>query len=255
MENPAPETGKLSPMERIEQAVQLEHSRRRRMLRLYSVLLLVPIGIFIVLLVFGRSDRQTLEQAVDMRVKPVEAQYQAIQPALDSIHGLDTILPRVNRAAQYFDTQAARLSSLARTQESLTQAVAGIPEQIRMIDGRLQQFDALRTDVPRIREQLTHLQSNLTDIRALQDRLGMELNRQDRAIKALGDPTVLRQRMDVLEHRLDSMGRTRTLPRPVPQPGPVDSSRLMRRPPSAPIPPQLRVRPSDSSSVRPDSSR
>lgn len=155
-------------------------------------LLAVPLLIFGAILKYGRSDRELVERAVDARVKPVEVQYQAIQPALNRVHGLDSLLPSMNRAARRLDEQAERLHAVDLALRSVQ--VAQRPD----------------TSLPRIQQQLTRLESTLGELRVLQGRLGEQLDRQDRTIRAL-DPAAVLRRLNVLEGRVDSL-RVRRIP-------------------------------------------
>jgi hypothetical protein len=188
MTTPNPEASDFAPMQRLAQAVQREQTRRERLGRLYIALLAVPLVILGAFLMYGRSDREVIERAVESRVKPVEIQYQTVQSALGSVRDLDTILPRLNRTARRLDEQFAQMATVARMQDSLVRGV-----------------------------QVSRLDSSISELRAVQRRLSEQLARQDQIIRALGDPRTLQRRLDVLEGRVDSLRRlTRTPTRAVP---------------------------------------
>jgi chromosome segregation ATPase len=171
------------------------------------VLLAVPLLIFGAILKYGRSDREVVDRAVDSRVKPVEAQYEAIQPALRAARGLDSVLPQVNRAARRLDEQADALSTVVRRQDELTRAVAAVPVRMDAVEVELRSVRAAQrpdTSLPHVQQQLTRLESTLGELRALQGRLGEQLDRQDRTIRAL-DPSAVLRRLNVLEGRVDSL--------------------------------------------------
>lgn len=207
MTTPHPEAGPSNPLERIAQAVRVEQLRRRWWARFYMALLAVPLLIFGAILKYGRSDREVVDRAVDRRVKPVEAQYQAIQPALSAVRGLDSVLPRVNHAARRLDEQADALSAVVRRQDELTRAVAAVPVRMDAVEVALRSVQTAQRDtsVLRIQQQLTRLESTLGELRVQQRRLGEQLDRQDRTIRVLGDPATVLRRLNALEGKVDSL--------------------------------------------------
>lgn len=115
-----------APSSRIESAVERELARRRRLLRLYLLLLLVPLGLAAWFLLAGRSDHELFRRTVEARVAPVEEHYRQIAPKLDQVETLDQALPVVERAAEQLQAQEKEVKTLRQQVQEITPAVQEI---------------------------------------------------------------------------------------------------------------------------------
>jgi len=119
--------------EKIELAVQREMARRRRLLRLYLALLLIPVGAAVWFVAAGRTDRDFVQQAVKAGVAPVEQRYSEIAPKLDQVHELDQVLPAVRSAAHEVQAQKEQVSALAQTQDQLRLQLNDVTSNVRAL--------------------------------------------------------------------------------------------------------------------------
>jgi len=102
---------------RIEQTVARDLARRRRMIRVYLALLIVPLAVAAAFMLFGRTDREVVEQEVEQQVAPVWQSYREIEPMLTEVRGVDE-----------------RIESYERGQSDLEQRVAAVAAQVRELE-------------------------------------------------------------------------------------------------------------------------
>jgi chromosome segregation ATPase len=148
--------------DRIENAVGRELARRRRLLRLYLLLLLVPLGVAAWFLVAGRSDQESFRQAVEDRVAPVEQSYERIAPKLKQVESFDEALPIVQQAAEQLKTQEKQVATLQQQVEEIgasqtimmrTIEPAGevneLSNRLKKVEGSLQSIQAQQSEIQR----------------------------------------------------------------------------------------------------------
>ncbi len=145
---------------RIENAVERELARRRRLLRFYLLLLLVPLGLAAWFLAAGRSDHESVRQTLDMRVAPVEERYAEIAPKLDQVEGLNEALPIVRKAAAQLQAQEKQVETLEQQVKEIVPAVKEIEANQASQDSLLR--TALASKPPS--EELNRLSARLTDM-------------------------------------------------------------------------------------------
>lgn len=154
--------------ERIELAVQREMARRRRLLRLYLLLLLIPLGVAAWFLAAGRSDRAAVEQAVES----------SVGPRLAELKQLGEALPAVQNAAREVQAQKARVSALAQGQETLQQQVTSVASDVKSLEPRVRALQVQPPpDVTLQREvgaRLDELAKNVKELRQGQDSLALQ---------------------------------------------------------------------------------
>lgn len=165
--------------ERIENTVEREMARRRRLLRLYLLLMLVPLGLAAWFLAAGRSDQETLRQTVEARVAPVEQSYERIAPKLEQVESFDEALPIVEQAAKQLQEQEKQVAALQ-------QQVQDIVPEMREI--RASQTTILRTIEPagelkELSDRLMTIEGRLKNVQAQQSEIQRDL-------------TVVQQRID-----------------------------------------------------------
>jgi DNA repair exonuclease SbcCD ATPase subunit len=194
------------PSGRIENAVERELARRRRLLRLYLLLLLVPLGLAAWFLAFGRSDQEIVHQTVEQRVAPVEARYEQIAPKLEQVESLDKTLPVVQQAAKQLQAQGKQVETLRQQVQEIAPAVQQIQAQQRQVatlQQRVQEIEpavkqvqadqvALRRtmetpgDVKELTARLAAMERNIADVEARQ----VQVQRDLRAVQLKVDKPV-----------------------------------------------------------------
>lgn len=164
---------------RIELAVQREMARRRRLMRLYLLLLLIPLGVAGWFVAAGRSDRQIVRQEVREQVAPVAQRYAEIAPKLEQVKGLGELLPAVQSAALAVEAQKTQVSALVKSQETLRQQVTAVSSNVQEL-------------VPQVRALSAQPES-----RGLQRELGARVDELTKSVKDLRlsqDGVLLQQR-------------------------------------------------------------
>ena len=157
--------------DRIENAIERELARRRRLLRLYLLLLLVPLGLAAWFLVAGRSDHETFRQTLEARVAPVEQRYEQIAPKLEQVESLDQALPVVRQAAKQLQEQEKQV-------ETLQDRVDRIEPEVQEIQA--DQAALLRTvqpdgEVEELAERLRRVEGSLKSVQAQQSEIQRDL--------------------------------------------------------------------------------
>jgi ABC-type Fe3+-citrate transport system substrate-binding protein len=160
-----------SAPDRIENAVERELARRRRLLRLYLLLLLVPLGLAAWFLVAGRSDHKILRETVEQRVAPVEKRYERIAPKLERVERLDEDLVVVQQAAEQLQAQEKQVETLQRQVQEIAPAVREIQASqtslLRTVQsaGELKELSArlaeMETSIARVQARQIEVQRDL----------------------------------------------------------------------------------------------
>ena len=165
--------------DRIELAVQRELARRRRLMTLYVLLLLIPLGVGGWLIAAGHLDESVMQQTVwrevETRVAPVEQHYQEIAPKLQQVQDLDKVLPEVKSAARQVDAQRIQVEKLAHGQEQLQQQVSNVASGVEKLAPQIQQIQERSMRAPENAEahrgldaRLGALERNVNDLRQTQ---------------------------------------------------------------------------------------
>lgn len=157
-----------APPSRIENAVERELARRRRLLRLYLLLLLIPLGLAVWFLLTGRSDHELVRQTVEERVAPVEQRYQQIAPKLDQVETLDRSLPVVEKAAQQLQAQEKQVETLRQEVRAIQPAV----EEIRATQASLSRSSD-SGEVKELATRLAAVEKDLAGYQQLSTRLAV----------------------------------------------------------------------------------
>lgn len=157
--------------DRIENAVERELARRRRLLRLYLLLLLVPLGLAAWFLVAGRSDHEIFRQTVEDRVAPVEQRYEQIAPRLEQVESLDEALPVVRQAAKQLQEQEKQVETLQDQVEEIVPAMREIQTQQASILRTVQPAGELKE----LSDRLMRVERSLTSVQAQQSEIQRDL--------------------------------------------------------------------------------
>jgi len=181
----------------VEEAVEREITRRRQLLYTFTILLLVPIGVGIVFLRYGRSDRKLVAREVQQEVAPLQDLLNSTQKATSDLDGQ---LSAANAKIGVTQDQAKRASEVAAAalRDSATMSstlkgelaakanytdvnvlgntVIGVREDIQSLDskvgGVLTDLDATRNNLQMARNELgTLIAGNHSEVEQLR-RLG-----------------------------------------------------------------------------------
>jgi chromosome segregation ATPase len=186
---------------RIERTVAREMAHRQRLLRLYLLLLVVPLGVAAWFVVAGRSDRQLVQQEVAARVAPVEASYRTIAPKLEQVAELDRVLPVVTGAAEKIDAQRAEVAELGRSQQALAGRVESLSATLGSTDpGSRGEIKSLSDQVTGLQQTVERFARSTPDLGDLRERL----DRQDRQLSEIaGEQKSLRGTLQDLRVRFE----------------------------------------------------
>jgi len=125
--NGEPEGYAATRTSRIEQTVARDLARRRRMVRAYLALLIVPLAVAAAFLVFGRTDRRVVEEEVEEQVAPVWQSYREIEPMLTEVRGVGELLPSIRGVDE-------RIERYERGQSELSERVAAVAADVRELE-------------------------------------------------------------------------------------------------------------------------
>lgn len=115
-----------------------EVARRRRLIRTYLALLVVPLAAVAALLLFGRTDRAVVEQEIDQRVRPVEETYSRIEPMLDEVRQVG--VPELRAAGD-------RFRGYERGQSELSEQVEQVAAEIERLRPAVQEATEIRAEM------------------------------------------------------------------------------------------------------------
>jgi chromosome segregation ATPase len=176
------------PPSRIESTVERELARRRRLLRLYLLLLLVPLGLAAWFLLAGRSDQDLFRRTVEERVAPVEERYRQIAPKLDQVETLDQVLPVVARAAEQLQAQQREVKTLRQQVREITPVVqeirdnqaslvrgAGSAGEVKELAARLAAMEKDLQGYQQLSAQLVRQEERLAGIERQQRQVAIDL--------------------------------------------------------------------------------
>ena len=136
---------------RIEDAVEREMRHRKRLLMLYAVLLLIPIGIAVLYLTRGVTERDIVRREVQTGLAPMQ----------DTIRRAEPALQQVRQAADQISEQQARIEAFGEQQRALA-------DQIRPLSEKLPEIEEVRVRLDQISEQAD---ANRLEMRRLNERV------------------------------------------------------------------------------------
>jgi chromosome segregation ATPase len=149
---------------RIEATVQRDLARRRRLVRLYLALLVVPLAVAARLMLFGRSERAAVDQAAEKAVDAKVARLAPMGAALEREWA--SLAPRIRGVDE-------RFASYERGQEELAEQVSEVSAEVRQIEPALADAREVKAEVDRLRRDYSAQQRELTlKVEALGTRIG-----------------------------------------------------------------------------------
>jgi DNA repair exonuclease SbcCD ATPase subunit len=207
--------------ERIEAAVQRELARRRRLMVLYLLLLLIPLGVGGWFIATGRSDQMADQAAVQQAVRhevasqvaPVEQRSQEIATKLRQVQDLDKVLPEVQSAARQLDAQKIQVEELAQSQQGLQKQVTQVADGVAKLAPQIQQIRVLSVSAPdpaeahhgldarldKLERSLNEVQQTQGGLAEQQKTIAVRLEQLQRVPLAVADVEKLDARLRALE--------------------------------------------------------
>lgn len=152
--------------ESITAVVKRENRRRKRLLLLIMALFTATIGIGILLLVYGRSDAEVIDQEVTRRVSPVQESYNQVKPRLDQIQNVGAILDEVSRVRQDFNQRLEVLNNISARQDKQDQQLAGLNESQKKLADEVPAVRTRLQEIEPVITQVSPLTSSLQDVRS-----------------------------------------------------------------------------------------
>jgi chromosome segregation ATPase len=184
----------------VERAVEREMRRQKYFSLLFTVLLLIPLGLAGYYFVSGRTDRQVVREEIAQRVEPVEKIAREAQPAL----------AEVKSAAAAVREQQRRVESLVQGQEEVRTQVTQLSEAVPRLEATLAHAQEVSTRLIELRSTLEAQDARLAAVAKEQERIGGEL--KDLAARTERVPQA--DRFDELRRQLESLdGRVTRLDR------------------------------------------
>jgi len=183
---------------RVERAVEREMRRQIILAVLFTVLLLVPLGLAGFYFVFGRTDRQVVRDEVERRVEPVARMARDAQPALAEIQ---TTAAAVRAQQAAVEEQRGRVDTLVQDQEHVRSQVLQLSEHVPQLEASLVEARQVGAGVAELRATLDTQGRRLGEIAEAQANIAREQARINGDVRVLSD-RVNRLPLDRLE-RLD----------------------------------------------------
>jgi DNA repair ATPase RecN len=171
---------------------------------LFTVLLLVPLGLAGFYFVFGRTDRQVVQEEVERRVEPVEKMARDAQPALAEIQ-TTTAAVRAQQAA--VQDQQQRVDALVQDQENVRTQVTQLSEQVPRLEASLVEAREIGDRVTDIRATLDAQGRRLGEVAEAQAKIARDQERINGDVRVLSD-RVNRfplERLEQLDRRFDQL--------------------------------------------------
>lgn len=203
--------------ERIRRRAEQEATRQSRTLWFYAALSLVPIGVGVLFLNYGRLDRAQVQSDVAEQVRPVQADVtkiatavEAVKPAIEEVKQLGRLATDIKQVG----VLAAELKGAASTLETQGQQLVDLSTRVSTSEERQQQlallgeqFTAMKSEqvtmLRRVEERQSAIQADLVRLRVQVDK------------SSLGDPRVpdLLARLTGIEKRVVPLEKERLIMR------------------------------------------
>jgi hypothetical protein len=174
--------------------VERETRRRKRLLRFYLMLLIIPVALAIVILVFGRSDRRVVMDEIKAQTPPIVQREvgEQIRPTIETevqkqiSEPLTQIDTKINEVAQTKVSQeeiskiqgenaalrnelSVKIDEVDKTKasrEDVTKTVQQGNDAIRKeVNNRFVQSDVSREDINQLREENKELRTELNNVK------------------------------------------------------------------------------------------
>jgi len=155
----------------IAAVVDKELDRRRRLLRLFTVLLAVPLLAALGFAFFGRSDAQMVQQEVQNQVAPVKKELaglpdlKEIKATQERVSGLPARFESLSQTVQQVDfVQKNQLVPDINQLKAFQDRVSGLPAQVASLQAGAQDVNELRTRVEQYRAESSKQAQRLNNL-------------------------------------------------------------------------------------------
>ncbi|HEX7183540.1 MAG TPA: hypothetical protein VF756_17025 [Thermoanaerobaculia bacterium] len=168
-----------APSSRIESAVERELARRRRLLRLYVLLLFIPLGVAAWFLFSAGSEMRT-QEVLDDRLDQVQERYEQIAPKLDQVETFDKALPVVQQAAEQLQAQEKQVETLQRQVQAVSsnvQEIAPVVQEIQANQASLMRNVEPSGEVKELSARLAAMERNLEGYQQISAQLARQEQR------------------------------------------------------------------------------
>lgn len=142
-----PAEGGAERSRRIELSVERQVVRRQRLIRLYLVLLAIPLAVAAAFLLWGRTDREIVEQEVEQQVKPIQDSYREIAPMIADVRGVGELLPEIR-------TVNDRLGGYEQGQQELGVRVAEVASEIGELKPAVAEAREAKAEIETLRREV-----------------------------------------------------------------------------------------------------
>jgi len=153
----------------VELRVEKEIARRKRLLKVYLILLSIPVAICIIFLRYGRSDRAVVTREVRQEFAPVQGRLaSAEEAAIDLQSQLSATKSRINVTENQVKQVSALTAAVQQDNRAMSQVIKDQISQkadtkvVNTLGNQVQtvgdNVNALASNVADVRNQLTHTQ-------------------------------------------------------------------------------------------------
>ena len=157
--------------------VERETRRRKRLLRFYLALLIIPVALAIVVLVFGRSDRRVVMDEIREQAPPIVQRElgERIEPTIRT-----EVQKQITQPLEQIDSKINEVAQSKASREEVTKTVEAGNESLRNeINSKFvqpgvsrEEFNRLLEENKSLRNELNNVKSNLEEkFQALQKRV------------------------------------------------------------------------------------
>jgi hypothetical protein len=186
--------------DRLALAVEREVRRRQRQVRIYLLLLLVPLLMGGVAVLFSRDDAD--------RLRMVEASLDSVQPSLDAVRGLDTALAQVATASTALSSTAREVDQLRQRQQVMRERLDSSERWLRRTQVQISEQMKpwlVETALVRVEQVRATLQAQERQIAGLEKRQLVLMARQDSQVARYPLNADIIGRLKRLELRSDTI--------------------------------------------------
>ena len=193
---------------RVERAVKREMRKQTWLSVLFTVLLIVPLGLAGFYFVFGHTDRQMVQaevrQEVEQRVEPVARLAREAAPALAKVNETAAAVQQQQAAALL---QLQRVDGVLQEQEQVRLQVSQLTQQLPQIQASLVQAQELGSRMAELRDAVDAHNRRLVSMaeaqtRILQDQQALSVSVRDVSAKVDRVPL---ERLELLDRRVERL--------------------------------------------------
>lgn len=198
--------------------VERETRRRKRLLRFYLMLLIIPVALAIIILIFGRSDRRVVMDEIKAQAPPIVQREvgQQIRPTIET-----EVQKQITQPLEQIDTKINEVAQTKVSQEEITKIQgenAALRNELSVKIDEVDKAKASREEVTKTVQAGNEALRNEVNNRFVQSGVSREeFNRLQEENKALRTElnsikNGLEGRIQALQQRVISLSNTRIKP-------------------------------------------